>query len=370
MGTTHVVAVIGGGPAGVAAVRALRDAAVGVRWFVPDGRVTYLPGTVDVALGRAGVERFTEIVKLRGVEVDGRLVEAVRGDGVLVEGSWLAVDAVIAAPGLALRPAVDPGRDDAVAFWDPVGAVAAARAVARFSRRRVAVVVAGLPYRCPPAPFGLAMRLAGQLRASDPSVEVVLTTPEDHPLAQLGPEPGRFLLGACADAGVEVRLGVRPDPEALAKGRLELDVGGAIDADLLLVVPTHGPSPLLVELAGDGPMVPVGPDFASAVPGLHVVGDAAATPFPRAAKPAAVSGAVAAIAVLARLGLGDPPPPAVPTAECYVGHTADAYSRIRLSYPGGPPPRGRPRVDIEPASAGLAAEFRSVHRRWSALRAD
>jgi sulfide:quinone oxidoreductase len=354
----------------MAAARRLRDHPVDVRLVVPGGRVGYLPGTLDVVLGAADAGRFDQEVTISGVTVDGRSAEAVAGNGVRLDGTWVPADAVIAAPGLVPRAAVGLEVPGAVAFWDPVAAAPAARAVAALEQGTIAVVIAGLPYRCPPAPFGLAMRLAAWMRAQGRPVRVLVTTPEPRPLAGLGEVPGRFLLDAAAAAGVEIHTGTAVDPDALAVGRLVTAAGDGPEADLLLVVPPHGPSPLLAELAAGKPVVEVGPGFTTSVPGLHVVGDAAATPYPRAAEPASVGGEVAADAVAAHLGLGEPPAPRVPNAACYVGHGDGAYSRLRLSYPDGPPPTGAARVEVDGPSAGLEADFRAAEQEWRKLRRD
>ncbi len=362
------VVVVGAGPAGVAAARRLRTDGVAVRLVVSGGRSTYLAGTLDVALGTAPPSHFVQPVTLTGVELVPELVEELRGDGVRVAGSWHACDRVIAAPGLALERT---GAGSAVAWmWDPSSAEAAAPLVRACTSGTVAVVVSSLPYRCPPAPYGLAMRLARGGQDRGEKVRVVLTTPEPRPLAMLGEQLGTFLLDACAAAGVEVRVGFAPDPEALARGEVRAEDGERVGCDLALVVPRHVASPLLADLAGGGSLVPVGQSFASAEPGLFVVGDAAATPFPRAADPAIRSGVLAAEAVLASLGMESATQAAPPGAECFVGHGGGAYSRIRLDYPDGPPPDGHPRVGIDAKSTELADAFEDALRAWRVVRSE
>jgi sulfide:quinone oxidoreductase len=361
MGVEPTVHVVGAGPSGVAAARLLRTAGVRVRLFTPGARASFLPGTLDVALGEATPEMFSAPVVLAGVDVDGRAVEAVSGEGVQVGGRRLPADAVIAGPGLVPRRIGD-GSTSTVAFWDPQAARSAAIAVGSLGGGTVAIVIAGMPYRCPPAPYGLAMRMAAAARRTGSALRVVLTTPEPRPLAGLGEGPGTFLLQACAAAGVEVHTGVAPDPEALDRGVLVAE-GEVPEADLLLVVPPHGANPILASLAGNAPVVPVGPDFATEIPGLYVVGDAAATPYPKAAAPAAAAGELAAQAVLARLGLGEPPEPVPPTAECYIGHGDGEYSRLRLDYPDGPPPAAA-RVRVDDPSVALGLALRESHERF------
>ncbi|MHB1536641.1 MAG: NAD(P)/FAD-dependent oxidoreductase, partial [Acidimicrobiales bacterium] len=293
MTTRATVIVIGAGPAAIAATRRLREeAALRVCLVAPDGMAEYLPGTLAVATGDASVSRYRTSIELGRVEVIAGRAEALRPGAVKVDGSWLQAQAIIAAPGLALAPDAVGWGDRIVGFWDPSGAQAAAPRVQAVEHGVVQIVISSLPYRCPPAPYGLAMRIARRARRLGQPVKVRVVSPEAHPLAALGGDAGDFLLEACTQAGVEVRLGVHLDPEALREGRFDGPAAALADASLTIVIPSHRASPLLADLSAGKPLVAVDDRFASAVPGIFVVGDAAATAYPRAADPAAVSGVV------------------------------------------------------------------------------
>ena len=371
MTTRPTVIVIGAGPAGIAATRRLREeAALRVCLVAPDGMAEYLPGTLAVATGDALASRYRTSIELGLVEVIPARAEALRPGAVKVNGSWLDAQAIIAAPGLALAP-IGAGRGDRiVGFWGPSGAEAAAPRVQAVERGVVQIVISSLPYRCPPAPYGLAMRLARRAGRLRRPIEVRLLTPEEHPLAALGRSVGDSLLAACAQAGVKVRLGAHLDPDGLTAGQL---VGGGSvleDAALTIVIPPHRASPLLRDLGDGRALVPADDRFATAAPGIFVAGDAAATAYPRAADPAAVSGVTAAEAILTELGYHDGNPRRTPEPDCYVDHGDGRYGRIRISYPDGPPPAGQPAVGVDAPAREQGAAFEDAHRRWQALRRD
>lgn len=231
------VIVVGAGPAGIAAARRLRqEPRIRVLLIVADAMADYLPGTLAVATGDAPARRYRTRVEIGGVELVPARAEALRPGAVRVEGSWLAAEGIVAAPGLALSSAGDRRDDRIVSFWDPSGAEEAAQRIRSVERGVVSVVISGLPYRCPPAPYGLAMRLARLMRRLDRPVEVRLLTPEEFPLAALGPTVGKYLLDACAEAGVGVRLGTRVDPDALSGGRLIEDTDALGGTDLAVLV--------------------------------------------------------------------------------------------------------------------------------------
>ena len=365
------VAVVGSGPGGLAAALRLVERAgerVEVLLFEKNGTSEYLPGTIPVFLGESPRSRWRQRPSPGGLEVRLDEVEEVSGGGVKAGDGWVEADAVVAAPGLALDPDRVPDVSNVHAFWDLEGAEAASDAARRIPNGTVAVVISSLPYRCPPAPYAMAMELAAYCRNKGRDVRLLLTTPEETPLATIGGGVPEFLESSCAAAGVELVAGLEPDLARLAEGRLHRSHGVVADFDVALVVPPHKRSPLLAGLPDGGPLVKVSPRFESAEPGLFVVGDAAKVPLPRAADAAIAEGRTAADAVLERLGLAEGWEPHLPEPECYVGHGGGLYSRISLRYPDGLPPRGKPEVEIEGPSEGLAAGFEESFDRWRKLR--
>ena len=374
MATLTRVVIVGAGPGGVAAARQLRDRAgdVEVVTVEREGTAEYLPGTVPTLLGETSPEHWRQRLALKDVDVRAGGVEEVSGEGVKLDGRWIGANAVIAAPGLSLDAGQLTNSSSGVyVFWNPRGACTAARAVRKLRRGVVAVVISSLPYRCPPAPYDMAMQLAEHYRrGQDRGVRVVLTTPEEEPLAAIGGGVPGFLRSSCASAGVELLTDFQVDLASLGDRELRSTKGVSISYDLALVIPPHARSPLLAGLPGQGPLVEVSSKFESAQSGLFVVGDAAETPLPRAADAAAAGGRTAADAVLERLGLSPAQEPHLPEPECYIGHGGGFYSRISLRYPEGLPPAGEAEVTLEGPSESLAAGFEEAFNRWRTLRSE
>jgi sulfide:quinone oxidoreductase len=356
----------------VAAARQLRDRAaegIEVVMIERESTVEYLPGTILTLLGETSSVHWRQRLALKDVDVRAGEVKELSGEGVTLDGRWVGADAVIAAPGLRLDAGQLPNSSSEVyAFWDPRGATAAAKAVQELPGGVMVVAISSLPYRCPPAPYGMAMQLAAHYRAQDRGVRVLLTTPEEEPLATIGEGVPGFLRSSCASAGVELLTDFQADLASLGDRELRSTKGIDISYDLALMIPPHTRSPLLAGLPGQGPLVEVSSEFESTQSGLFVVGDAAETALPRAADAAATGGRTAADAVLARLGLPQAQEPHLPEPECYIGHGGNFYSRISLRYPDGLPPAGEAEVTLEGPSKSLAAGFEEAFSRWRALR--
>jgi sulfide:quinone oxidoreductase len=343
-----IVAVIGAGPGGLAAARRLDERASGrieVILVTPKLTATHLASTAEVALGEAEPEVAEVQISLVGVRLLVGEAEITDDLRLLVDGEPVEVDAVIAAPGLCLDFDSVPTAEGVVAAWDPRSAQPAANILR--AADTICVIVSELPYRCPPAPFGLATRLAAR------GHRVTVCTPEPRPLSGVGATAARFLEEACRAAGVDVATSFVPDFNAGLDGGVRSVAGEVIRVDASVVIPPHRRSSALRRLDGDGPLVSCAQDGRVSAR-LWVVGDARQTPLPRAAGVAITQAINAADAVLAELDIAAAPPPALPTPTCWLWTDERRAARIALSFPDGLPPEGQALVRVDGPSVALA----------------
>ena len=368
-GRPHVV-VVGAGPGGLAAAARLRERGadgVDVTLVTRGGTATHLAGTVPVAVSDRPVHHFVTPVAIDGVRCRAGEVTAVDAAGAVVDSERVDADAVIAAPGLQPDVGAVPDWPRAHVGWDPDAAAVAAPALDAVPGGRLLVAVCELPYRCPPAPYSLAMALATRHRRSGRFTKICLATPEPFPLMGVGGDAPAFLMEALEGAGVQLEGRFEPDLDASTDGVLRSGDGRELDYEAIFVVPPHRRSPVLEGFDGEGPLVTVDERAESAQRGVFVVGDAAATGLPRAAGVAEAQGRTAADAVLARLGVAEARAPHVPEPSCYVQHAGGAVSRIRLRYPAGLPPDGEAEVAIDGPTPDLAHAAEGERRRFLRL---
>ncbi|GAC1393178.1 MAG: FAD/NAD(P)-binding oxidoreductase [Ktedonobacteraceae bacterium] len=360
------VIVIGAGPGGLAAARHLVSSGqVNVTLIQREGMAQYLPGILPVLLGQQPVSMYRHALRLPHVQIlAGEVDEVQVGRVHLADGTVLEADAVIAAPGLVSATTASPVGTHSFPIWELEAASAAQQAVQSLTSGRVAVVISSLPYRCPPAPYGLAIALKALMQEQGRNVEVVLTTPEGRPLQALGERASTFLESLVRAGNVTLQSGFHLDASASHDGILSATDGRRISYDLGLFVPPHRRPEFLADFPGNGVLVQVDASQQTTMDKTWVVGDVAATLLPRAAGAAEAQGTTAAEAVLTALGLSDAKAPVVPAPDCYVWTGGSSSARIQLRFPNGLPPIGKPDLILDPPNTAIFTEALHASERW------
>ena len=168
------IVVLGGGVGGTLVANLLdkqfgHDARVTV--VDPTGMHDYQPGYLYVALGQAkGHWLSREERTLLRRDVDLAIENAVRihpdtGTVQLERGGSLEWDYLVIATGARLVPEMIPGLSEgSFEFYSLAGAERLSQELHRFKGGRIQVGVAGIPYKCPPAPVEFTFMVDGFLR--------------------------------------------------------------------------------------------------------------------------------------------------------------------------------------------------------------
>jgi sulfide:quinone oxidoreductase len=168
------IVVLGGGVGGTLTANLL-DKALGRNAHTtvvdPTGMHDYQPGYLYVALGEAKGHWLTrEERSLLRSRVDLAVEEAIRihpdaGTVQLRNGGSLSWDYLVIATGARLVPDLIPGlAEGSFEFYSLGGAERLAQALRGFSGGSIKVGIAGIPYKCPPAPVEFTMMIDGYLR--------------------------------------------------------------------------------------------------------------------------------------------------------------------------------------------------------------
>lgn len=291
--TTRIAVILGGGVGGITAARRLRrllDADDRVVLVERDPQFRFAPSFLWVLTGQrrpAQITRDVRRLRARGIEVVEDAVQAIDAPArtVTTAHETFEADAVVVALGAYLAPDAVPGFDaSAHTFYTLPGAQSAAHAITSMTSGRVAVLVAGMPYKCPAAPYEAAFLTDAVLRKRGvrSQVRVDVYTPEPLPMPTAGPAIGEALRAMLEQRGIGFHPGhsiERVDPEAQ---RLHFADASTAAYDTLLGVPPHRPPEVVAasSIAGATGYATVDANtLLTSAPGVYAIGDATAIPI-------------------------------------------------------------------------------------------
>jgi sulfide:quinone oxidoreductase len=288
---SRTVVVLGAGVGGLTAAAKLRellpageqvilvdrafDSALGLSllWVLRGWRAPEQVRVTPSATSLPGVDMVT--AEVERIAFDERTVHTTRGP--------VRYDALVVALGAALNAASVPGLREALAtgvageFYTADGAAALHDRLNGFDRGRLAVLVAGVPFKCPAAPFEAALLASDLLlqRGVREHVQIDTYTPDPLPMPVAGPAVGKALVGLLE----QQEIGFHPNRtvervDADAK-ELVFAGGDRVPFDLLAVVPPHeAPAPAAASGLGPAGWVPVDArTLATAVDAAWAIGD-------------------------------------------------------------------------------------------------
>ena len=309
--------------------------------------------------------RSRRLLAAGGVEFVQASVEAidpgartVRADG----RSWEA-DFLVVALGAEPRPDLVAGMaEHTYDVWEAARVPAARTALEALAGGRVCVVIAGAPYKCPPAPYECALLLDEWLRERGlrERTELVVSTFQPILLPNAGRAGSAWLGEQLAARGIEAQAGRAV--ERFEAG-LVVYADGQLEADLVIGVPPHRAPAVVAEsaLAGGGGWVSVDPGtLATAYPGVFAVGDvtqiklANGLPLPKAGIIAELEGTHVAAAIAAHVRGEGEPAPFDGRGHCFLEMDRSSATLIEGEFYAAP----EPSVQIREPSAANAEEKR------------
>jgi sulfide:quinone oxidoreductase len=237
----------------------------------------------------------------------------------------LSADALIVALGAELAPDAIPGLPQhAHNVYEPQDIPRAAQALKEFQGGKLLLGVFGVPYKCPPAPYEMALLIRGSLNARGVRAEVEVFTPQPVSMPILGQTGCDVVDSHLVESGITFL----PNRKATS-----VESGEVIFAnerrpfDLLFGIPPHRPPSVVREsgLVGESGWVTVNSRTLEApFPGIYAVGDvvqimmANGKPLPKAGVFAEAMGETAADHIAATFAGKEPDAAFKGEGGCYL----------------------------------------------------
>ncbi|MDP2181909.1 MAG: FAD/NAD(P)-binding oxidoreductase [Actinomycetota bacterium] len=244
------IAIVGGGSGGVVAANKLRRALGtehSVVLFDRDTHHRFQASFLWVMTGKRTPEQVSRPLSLlesKGIRYVNAAVEGIdTTTGHLTSGGdKYGYDYLILAPGAELAPETSPGLAEiSLTPFNLDGAVALRDALARFSGGKVAVLVVGMPYKCPAAPYEAALQIDWALRQRSVRTksEIAVYTWEPQPMPVAGKEMGDAVKSMLAAKDIDFHPQMKVAGIDPGGREVTFENGERVTADLIVSVPPH-----------------------------------------------------------------------------------------------------------------------------------
>jgi sulfide:quinone oxidoreductase len=340
------VVVLGGGVGGTLCANLVARQSKGsahVTVVDATGIHVYQPGFLYVAVGRqdpAGL-RHPESSLLRGdvtlVAEPARRVDPVAQKVILESGRELGYDQLLLATGSRTVMDEVPGAESVHDFYTMAGALRLSEALESFERGTIVVGVAGIPYKCPPAPVEFVFLLDDYLTARGVRgrTSIKLLSPLNR--AFTIEATSKLVQPILAERGIELTgfFNVETvDPVAKTVTSLE---GETVAYDLLVLVPPHRGQRVIEDsgLGDERGWVPVDRNTLQHTGFAHIwaIGDTTNIPISKSGSVAHYEASVAAAGIVAE-ARGEAPPTHVYDGKvmCFLETGHGQATTIRFDY--------------------------------------
>ena len=244
------IAIVGGGSGGIVAANNLRQKLARehkVVLFDRDSHHRFQASFLWVMTGKRAPEavcRPLSRLERKGIHYVNAAVEGIDTNAghLTAGGIEHGYDYLILAPGAELAPRAVPGLSEgSLTPYDLGGAVALRDRLMRFAGGKIVVLVAGMPYKCPAAPYEAALQIDWALRQRGVRTrsEIAVYSWESQPMPVAGEEMGAAVKLMLDAKHIEFFPQVKV-AEVDAGGReIVFEDGQRIAADLVVSVPPH-----------------------------------------------------------------------------------------------------------------------------------
>jgi sulfide:quinone oxidoreductase len=234
--------------------RQLRTGEVTITVVDLNGRHIYQPGFMYIAMGGEQTANLARperglldsrvglvIGEVRWIDEPTRMVH-------LADGQRLGYDFLVLATGSRILPgAIEHFAAEAHHFYTAEAALELRRALDAFTGGRIVIAIAGMPYKCPPAPLEVSFLIESELRDRGlrDSSEVLFCSPIGR--AFTIESVSEMATPIFAAKGIEVHTFFNVEAIDPARRMVQSHEGEELPYDLLVLVPPHKGQQVLID---------------------------------------------------------------------------------------------------------------------------
>jgi sulfide:quinone oxidoreductase len=293
MAAAKTILILGGGIGGIVAASLLRKRLPSTHRVVlmeREAQHVFRPSLLWLMVGARRAQQISRsITRLAKAGVELVIGEIDRIDpqtrSARVAGQDIFADYMVVALGAELAPETIPGLAEAGHnFYTLDGARSLEWARADLREGHLVVLVSGVPFKCPAAPYEAAMLLEADARRRGvrASVSIDLYTPEPGPMPVAGPEVSAKVRQLVESRGVRVHTEQAVTMVDPSKRLIHFKSGATAPFDLLAYVPPHR-APAVARtagLTGESGWIPVNRQtLETKFPGVYAIGDVTGIPL-------------------------------------------------------------------------------------------
>ena len=330
--------VLGGGVGGFVAATELRRRLGNdhrVLLIDREGRHIFWPSVLWLQVGLRkpdSIVRDLGSLEKKGIEVIKGEVDRIDPErrAVEVNGSVIEADYLVVSLGAQLAPENVPGLGEAGhSLYSLEGATAIRDARNALTEGRLVILVAGMPFKCPAAPYEAAMLLEHDLRKRKvrDRVSVAVYSPEPGPMGVAGPEVSAGVRGLVEDRNIDYHPQHQVTEVDPSTGTIHFANGVQVQFDFLVSIPPHVAPSVVREagMTGESGWVPVDRHtLETRFPGVFAIGDVTGIPLsmglplPKAGVFAHAEGEAVAGTIAARITGNGPASTFDGHGECFI----------------------------------------------------
>lgn len=290
------IAVLGGGSGGIVCANELRKKLSREHRVIlidKDEEHTFYPSLLWLIFGLRKPEQIKRSLKnlaAKGIEfIKGEITEiSADKKSVSISGQSINYDYLIISLGAELNKKPFPKTPKIFNFYCLEGAKLSGGAIKNFSSGKIIILIGGMPFKCPAAPYELAFLIDSffKNRNTRDRVKIEIYTPETLPMPTAGPQTGNMI-----KAMLEARqISFNPDHKfkSVDERKIYFDNNKTADFDMLFVVPPHT-APDVVKrsnLTNESGWIPVDREtLKTGFENVYAIGDITAIKLPGQYKP-------------------------------------------------------------------------------------